>query len=128
MKQLWPILILLLILAALSPAQRHGRRHSFRPRNQKVAALQGRLSDLRKRKQLLQHRLHANKALTHQTLQEIAQVDQQLGQVEDALQQTSQQLAESRVKQTQVTSELEQATAKLDVVRAEVKIRLKRIY
>src|SRR4051812_2610551 len=118
MKRLWPILILLLLVGSFASAQRHGRRrHSSAGGNQKVAALQGQLSNLRHRKKELQNKLHANKALTHQTLQEIAQVDQELGQVEDSLQQTTQDLADSKIKQVQVTGELNQAQAKLDVVK-----------
>src|SRR5690242_17759086 len=101
------LLILFLLVAGLlsSPALAQRRRHHRPAKSGKVAALQSRLSDLRRKKQAYLHQLHANKALTHRTLQEIAQVDQQLGQVEDALQQTGQQLADSRVKQKQVAGE-----------------------
>jgi murein DD-endopeptidase MepM/ murein hydrolase activator NlpD len=120
------LLIILIAIAPLAIAQRHHGR--ARQHGTGVAALRTKLSDLRRRKLALQGQLHANKALTHQTLQEITQVDQQLGQVEDALQQTGQQLADSRVKQKVVAGELQTASDKLVVVKDEVRARLRRIY
>lgn len=121
------ILVVLFLLTPVgAPAQRH--RRTPRSSNKKVAALQSRLERLRNQKTVLQNKLHTNKKLTHQTLQEIARVDQQLSNVEDALQETDRQLVDSRVKQKQVEGELQVASDKLTVVKNEVRARLKRIY
>ena len=126
MKVAWLVSAMLLLSLSSADAQHH-RRRSHAPKG-KVATLQNKLGSLRRKKAALQHQLHANRALTHQTLQEIQRVDAQLGEVEDALQQTDQQLADSKVKQKQVAGELQTASDKLAIVKAEVLERLRRIY
>ena len=125
MRFAW-VFVLVLLFAALAPAQRHHRRSRSSSKN--VTELRSKLGNLRKKKAQLQRQLHQNKALTHQTLNEIAQVDQQLGDVQDALDQTTQQLADSKVKQQAASVQLQQATDKLAIVKTEVRARLKRIY
>lgn len=128
----WVTLLLLVCCLGLvfTPAGAVQRRHrrSSRGSSGGVAALQGRLKNLQAKKRALQGQLHQNKAMTHQTLQEIAQVDQQLTNVETALEQTTQQLGESKVQQKQVSAQLDDATQRLVTVTAEVKERLRRIY
>ena len=121
------LLLLLAVNFAVVPASSNETQRR-KSRNQKVASLQGRLSALHKKKQQLQRQLHGNKALTHQTLVEIARVDQQLDQVESALEVTTQQLGESKVQQKQVEGELNVATKRMLVVKEQVKQRLRRIY
>jgi len=131
MKYAFTLALILLLIgtAPIANAQRrHHRSRSTHSSNPKVAALQNKLANLRQKKARLQGRLKANHALTHQTLIEIQQVDQQLGEVQDSLENTELQLADSRVRQKQASGELQQATDKLTVVKAEVRARLKRIY
>ena len=118
--------ICLMICAPVAGAQRH--RSSQKSHGKSVASLRNKLKDLRHQKKVLQNKLHMNKTMTHQTLQEIAEVDEQLNNVQDALQTTTEQLADSRVQQKQVTGELKVATDKLTVVKGEVRARLRRIY
>jgi murein DD-endopeptidase MepM/ murein hydrolase activator NlpD len=115
-------LLLLGMLAAIAPAQRHSQKRKS------VSSLKNQLKDLRKKKQALQHQLHQNKALTHETLLEIQQVDEQLNEVESSLEVTTRELADSKVKQQQVSSELNVATDKMALVKGEVRARLRRIY
>ena len=135
MKSFTLLLLVCCLALAFTPVHAAQRRHRRSRRssgsasgNKNVAALQGKLNDLRAKKKALQGQLHQNKAMTHQTLQEIAQVDQQLTDVENALEQTTQQLGQSKVQQKQVAVQLDDATKQLATVTAEVKERLRRIY
>jgi murein DD-endopeptidase MepM/ murein hydrolase activator NlpD len=122
------LILVLLLLAATPSAFAQRRRRGQKPKPGTVGALQSKLNNLRNQKKALQHKLHANKALTHQTLQEITQVDEHIGEVQDALEVTGQQLSVSKVQQKKVTGELQIATDKMVVVKAEVRARLRRMY
>lgn len=118
------LIVSMLVVAPTAEAQRRSRGSG----NRKVSSLRGQLSTLRHRKEALKRQLRMNRAQKKQTLQEIAQVDQQLNIVEGELQQTEAKLGESRDQQKVVGGQLRDAQAQLTEVTKQVKQRLRRMY
>jgi len=118
--------VLLLCLAAFTPAQHRSRRHSHAPKS--AGQLRKDLENLRSQKQKLRQQLKQTRVQTTVVVGDIAKVDADLGRIQDELDTTTTRLEDSREEQKRLVVELKDATKKLDDTREQVRKRLRHIY
>jgi murein DD-endopeptidase MepM/ murein hydrolase activator NlpD len=124
------LVVFALVWASVAVPQSHSNRTTGAKKTQKksVAALQGDLGAIRKKKSVIRRELNQTKAATRVVKTDILIVDQRLDRLRSEVEDTERDLSISVSRQRELAKDVKEATAQVEVLRNRVRMRLKAIY
>jgi len=124
------MVVFALVWASVAVPQSHANRTTGAKKTQKksVAALQGDLGAIKKKKSVIRHELNQTKAAARVVKTDILIVDQRLDRLRSEVEDTERDLSISVSRQRELAKDVKEATAQVEVLRNRVRMRLKAIY
>jgi murein DD-endopeptidase MepM/ murein hydrolase activator NlpD len=129
-RYLVPLLCILAILLLTDDAQAQRKQTKAKAKTtaQTKAPQTNDLAELQRRKEALRRELQQTRREANTVNRDLKSVDNELGDLEDKLKATNTELKQSRREQAKLEQELDEANERVEVVREQVRKRLRQIY